>query len=64
MGYNNRGWTNARFLTFLLWAALQADKNLRFLVFLQNTLRSAADRINKSNFRGRCGTFNFHILLN
>ena len=32
---------------------LQADKSLRLLAFLQNTLRSAADRINKSNFRGR-----------
>ena len=43
---------------------LQADKSLRLLAFLQNTLRSAADRINKSNFRGRCGTVNYHTLLN
>ena len=42
---------------------LQADKRLRLLAFLQNTLRSAADRINKSNFRGRCGTVNYHTLL-
>ena len=51
-------------LYFLLFAALQADKSLRLLAFLQNTLRSAADRINKSNFRGRCGTVNYHTLLN
>ena len=25
---------------------------------------NAADRINKSNFRGRCGTVNYHTLLN
>ena len=43
---------------------LQADKSLRLLAFLQNTLRSAADRINKSNFRGRCGTVNYHTCLN
>ena len=49
--------------TFLLFAALQADKSLRLLAFLQNTLRSAADRINKSNFRGRCGTVNYHTLF-
>ena len=34
------------------------------VAFLQNTLRSAADRINKANFRGRCGTVNYHTLLN
>ena len=43
---------------------LQADKSLRLLAFLQNTLRLAADRINKSNFRGRCGTVNYHTVLN
>ena len=42
---------------------LQADKSLRLLAFLQNTLRSAADRINKSNFRGRCGTVKYHTPL-
>ena len=52
-------------LWFLLEAPiLQADKRLRLLAFLQNTLRSAADRINRSNFRGRCGTVNYHTLLN
>ena len=43
---------------------LQADKSLRLLAFLQNTLRSAADRINKSDFRGRYGTVNYHTVLN
>ena len=52
------------FCTFLLFAALQADKSLRLLAFLQNTLRSAADRINNSNFRGRCGTVIYHTVLN
>ena len=50
--------------TALVVVVLQADKSLRLLAFLQNTLRSAADRINKSNFRGRCGTVNYHTLLN
>ena len=43
---------------------LQADNSLRLLAFLQNTLRSEEDRINKSNFRGRCGTVNYHTVLN
>ena len=43
---------------------LQADKRLRLLTFLQNTLRSTTDRINKSNFRDRRGTVNYHTLLN
>ena len=30
----------------------------------KNTLRSAANRLNKSDFRGRCGTVNYHAVLN
>ena len=52
------------YIIYILIYILQADKSLRLLAFLQNTLRSAADRINKSNFRGRCGTVNYHTLLN
>ena len=51
-------------LGFRVWRILQADKSLCLLAFLQNTLRSAADRINKSDFRGRCGTVNYHTVLN
>ena len=50
---------------------LQADKSQTFyirlcslLIKLVSLLRSAADRINKSNFRGRCGTVKYHTLLN
>lgn len=37
---------------------------LRLLVFLQNILMLAADRINKSDFYGRYGTVNYHSNLN
>ena len=42
----------------------QADKSLRLLAFLQNTLGSAADRTNKSDFRGRCATVNYRTVIN
>ena len=44
---------------------LQADKSLCLLTMLKkNAVGSAADRITKSNFRGRCGTVNYHTVIN
>ena len=42
----DNGLTITQYYLYVL--LLQADKSLRLLAFLQNTLRSAADRINKS----------------